>query len=118
MRTITIQTHDDLAPLVDQQLVQLIVAMPIGGRSIYFDGDLSNGRIVSRVGECEWVVSFRPSPGGRNARHYTSPYVVARVILSHPRQHDEAAAIKPDRSRGGVDVTAELLACTGMEPQP
>jgi hypothetical protein len=38
---------------------------------------------------------------------------VARVILSNPRKHDEAAALDPLPDE--CDVTAELLACTGME---
>lgn len=63
-----------------------------------------------------WSVSFRPNPDGSRMRHYANPHVVARVILSNPRQHDEAAALDPLPDER--DVTAELLACTGMEPAP
>ena len=99
-------------------LAHLVLAIPTGpdGGAIIFDGDLSNGIVVAQRHEGRWSVSFRPNPDGSRIRHYANPHVVARVILSNPRQHDEAAALDPLPDER--DVTAELLACTGMEPAP
>jgi hypothetical protein len=101
-----------------------VLAIPTGpdGGAIIFDGDLSNGIVVAERHEGRWSVSFRPNPDGSRIRHYANPHVVARVILSNPRQHDEAAPARRSRCAGPAaderDVTAELLACTGMEPAP
>ena len=91
-------------------LAHLVLAIPTGadGGAIIFDGDLSSGIVVAQRHEGRWSVSFRPNPDGSRIRHYANPHVVARVILSNPRQHDEAAALDPLPDE--CDVTAELLA--------
>jgi len=46
---------------------------------------MTEGRLVTRKALDEWAVSLRPSPGGRNMRHYANPVDVARVVLT--REH-------------------------------
>ena len=118
MRTIKIQATPATERVMTEWLAHLVLAIPTGpdGGAIIFDGDLSNGIVVAQRHEGRWSVSFRPNPDGSRIRHYANPHVVARVILSNPRQHDEAAALDPLPDER--DVTAELLACTGMEPAP
>ena len=118
MRTIKIQATPATERVMTEWLAHLVLAIPTGpdGGAILFDGDLSNGIVVAQRHEGRWSVSFRPNPDGSRIRHYANPHVVARVILSNPRQHDEAAALDPLPDER--DVTTELLACTGMEPAP
>ena len=95
MRTISIQADGEhLDRLMEEWLAHLVLAIPVGPHGIKFDGDLSNGTIVNHRAEGQWTVSFRPSPGGSQARTYSDPYVVARVIIA--REH-EAAANLPAR---------------------
>jgi hypothetical protein len=105
MRTISIQADYRLDQIIEEWLAHLVLAIPVGPEagSLKFDADLSDGTIVSQRHEGTWTVSFRPSPGGANNRHYASPYVVARVIIAG--QHDEAAAL---------DGTE----CAGYQPAP
>ena len=118
MRTIKLQATPAAERVMTEWLAHLVLAIPAGpdGGAIIFDGDLGNGIVVAQRHEGRWSVSFRPNPDGSRIRHYTSPQVVARVILSNPRQHDEAAALDPLQDER--DVTADPLACTGMEPAP
>jgi hypothetical protein len=118
MRTIKIQATPATERLMTEWLAHLVLAISTGpdGGAIIFDGDLGNGIVVAQRHEGRWSVSFRPNLDGSRIRHYANPHVVARVILSNPRQHDEAAALDPLPDE--CDVTAELLACTGMEPAP
>ena len=97
MRTIKIQATPATERVMTEWLAHLVLAIPTGpdGGAILFDGDLSNGIVVAQRHEGRWSVSFRPNPDGSRIRHYANPHVVARVILSNPRQHDEAAALDP-----------------------
>ena len=118
MRTIKIQATPATERLMTEWLAHLVLAISTGpdGGAIIFDGDLGNGIVVAQRHEGRWSVSFRPNLDGSRIRHYANPHVVARVILSNPRQHDEAAALDPLQDER--DVTADPLACTGMEPAP
>ena len=116
---ISIQADKAIEQVVADWLAHLVLAIPAGPDvpGLIFDGDLKTGIVVAQRHEGQWSVSFRPNPDGSRLRHYASPAVVARVILA--REHDEAAAITPAYGpRGGADVTVDILACTGMEPQP
>jgi hypothetical protein len=84
-------------------LAHLVLAIPVGGQGLKFDGDLHTGTIVNHRHEGRWTVSFRPNPDGSRLRTYANPLVVARVIIT--RRHDEGAALD-----GPDDVTAEILA--------
>jgi hypothetical protein len=93
MRTISIQADYQLDQITEEWLALLVLVIPVGPEAgrLKFDRDLSDGTIVSQRHEGTWTVSFQSSPGGANSRHYASPYVVARVIITG--QHDEAAAL-------------------------
>ena len=78
MRTISIQADKANDQIMADWLAHLVVAIPVGGEGLKFDGDLHDGTIVNHRQEGVWSVSFRPSPGGSNARRYASPYAVAR----------------------------------------
>jgi len=46
---------------------------------------MTEGALITRKALGEWAVSLRPSPGGRNMRHYANPVDFARVVLT--REH-------------------------------
>jgi hypothetical protein len=98
LRTITIQADKPLDAIMEQWLVHLVLAIPVGPDSIKFDGDLYNGTIVNQRTEGQWTVSFRPNADDSQRRAYSNPYVVARVIIA--REHETVADL-PAR-----DVTA------------
>jgi hypothetical protein len=118
MQTLKIQATPATERVMTEWLAHLVLAIPTGpdGGAIIFDGDLSNGIVVAQRHEGRWSVSLRPNPDGSRIRYYGSPHAVVRVMLSNPRQHDEAAALDPRPDER--DVTADLLACTGMGPAP
>lgn len=91
MRTITIQADKQLDQVFQDWLAHLVLAIPVGGEGLKFDGDLRDGTIVNHRREGTWTVSFRPAGDGSRRRHYASPYVVARVIIA--REHDEESAL-------------------------
>jgi hypothetical protein len=89
MRSISIQADGKhLDRVMEEWLAHLVLAIPVGQHGIKFDGNLSNGTTVNHRAEGQWTVSFRPSPGGSNSRHYFNPYVVARVIIAREHQTD------------------------------
>ena len=89
MRTISIQADKANDQIMTDWLAHLVVAIPVGGEGLKFDGDLHDGTIVNHRQEGVSSVSFRPSPGGSNARRYASPYAVVRAIVDR-RQNDAA----------------------------
>jgi hypothetical protein len=92
MRTISIQADGEhLDRIMEEWLAHLVLAIPVGPHGIKFDGDLSDGTIVNHRAEGRWTVSFRPSPGGSRSRAYSSPYVVARVIIAG--EHETVAGV-------------------------
>ena len=118
MRTISIYARPDMEQVTTEWLAHLVLAIPTGpgASGLIFDGNQADGTVVAQRRPGVWTVSFR-RPDGTSIGYYTNPHVVARVIID--REHDESAQIpRPANVRGGEDVTAELLACTGMEPQP
>lgn len=114
MRKITINAGPPMDRIVTEWLAHLVLAIPAGpdGGTVIFDGGTSNGTVVAQRRPGVWSVSFRPNPDGSRIRYYASPHVVAAVIIAG--EHDETAAI--DTTGHPVDVTEELLACTGHEP--
>ena len=107
MRTISIQADKANDQIMTDWLAHLVVAIPVGGEGLKFDGDLHDGTIVNHRQEGVWSVSFRPSPGGSNARRYASPYAVVRAIVDW-RQNDAALG------RQHLEDTG----CDGLTPAP
>ena len=116
MRTIRIQATPATEQVTVAWLAHLVLDIGTGpdGGAIIFDGNLHTGTVVAQRQPGRWTVSFRPNPDGTRIRAYTDPHVVARVIID--RRHDEDAALAGDA--GDIDVTEDLLACTGHEPEP
>lgn len=101
MRTITIQADKPLDGIMERWLAHLVLAIPVGPDGIKFDGGLHNGTIVNRRTEGQWTVSFRPNPDGSQRRAYSSPYVVARVIIARKHETpDEEVTRKPGHIEG------------------
>ena len=93
MRTISIQADGEhLDRIMEEWLAHLVLAIPVGPHGLKFDGDLSDGTIVNHRAEGTWTVSFRPIGGDSSRRRrYTSPYVVARVIIAG--EHETVANV-------------------------
>ena len=116
MRTIRIHATPATEQVTVAWLAHLVLDIGTGpdGGAIIFDGNLHTGTVVAQRQPGRWTISFRPNPDGTRIRAYTDPHVVARVIID--RRHDEDAALAGDA--GDIDVTEDLLACTGHEPEP
>jgi hypothetical protein len=116
MRTIRIHATPATEQVTVAWLAHLVLDIGTGpdGGAIIFDGNLHTGTVVAQRQPGRWTISFRPNPDGTRIRAYTDPHVVARVIID--RRHDEDAALAGDA--GDIDVTEDLLACSGHEPEP
>src|SRR5229473_2344575 len=110
MRTISIQADKANDQIMTEWLAHLVLAIPVGGEGLKFDGDLHNGTIVNHRREGVWSVSFRPSPGGSHARRYTSPTPwCGRSSTAATRTTSRATATRPRRGPADAHVRRQAV---------
>ena len=65
MRKIEIQPDAALVGVMEEWVAHLLVAIPVGEPGLKFDGDLSNGTVVtSQAANLDGLVPAQPGPDG------------------------------------------------------